>query len=69
MIIFTLIYFKWRDVEERSNCVPRFHLSDWMSIQGTANSHLVDSEYEGPLVESLLTFLATLMCIRTNLGT
>nr|CAD7579713.1 unnamed protein product [Timema californicum] len=49
--------------------LDKFHVSDWMSLAsyGTGATFL-DGEHDTPMLESCLTFLATLINIRTNLG-
>lgn len=51
-------------------CVYRFHVKEWMSLapyQAPQNTYL-DGEHDTPMLESFLTFLATLISVRTNLG-
>ncbi|KAJ9584382.1 hypothetical protein L9F63_021276, partial [Diploptera punctata] len=50
--------------------IDKFHVMEWMSLAPyvvNQNSYL-DGEHDTPMLESCLTFLATLMNIRTNLG-
>ncbi|VEN36567.1 unnamed protein product [Callosobruchus maculatus] len=50
--------------------IEKFHIKEWMSsssFQGPQNVYL-DGEHDTPMLESFLTFLATLISIRTNLG-
>lgn len=50
--------------------VCRFHVKEWMSLapyQAPQNAYL-NGEHEAPMLESFLTFLATLVTVRTNLG-
>jgi VCBS repeat len=43
---------------------------EWMSLapQGMYHNSFLDREHDVPMLESCLTFLATLMTVRTNLG-
>jgi hypothetical protein len=43
---------------------------EWMSLAPCVMNHnsFLDGEHDTPMLESCLTFLATLMNIRTNLG-
>lgn len=48
----------------------RFHIKEWMSLtpfQAPQNAYL-EGEHDTPMLESFLTFLATLVSVRTNLG-
>ncbi|XP_049861948.1 E3 ubiquitin-protein ligase Ubr3 isoform X1 [Schistocerca gregaria] len=50
--------------------LEKFHIMEWMSLgpfQACHNSY-VDGEHDAPMLESCMTFLATLTSIRTNLG-
>ncbi|XP_068083669.1 E3 ubiquitin-protein ligase Ubr3 isoform X2 [Anabrus simplex] len=53
-----------------STIFDKFHVMDWMSLAPYTASHssFMDGEHDAPMLESCLTFLATLMSIRTNLG-
>lgn len=47
----------------------RFHVKEWMSLapyEAPQNAYL--EEHDTPMLESFLTFLATLISVRTNLG-
>ncbi|XP_069676263.1 E3 ubiquitin-protein ligase Ubr3 isoform X3 [Periplaneta americana] len=50
--------------------MEKFHIMDWMSLAPYVVNHnsFLDGEHDTPMLESCLTFLATLMNIRTNLG-
>ena len=48
----------------------RFHVVEWMSLclyHAPQNEYL-EGEHDTPMLESCLTFLATLVNVRTNLG-
>lgn len=48
----------------------RFHVKEWMSLclyHAPQNEYL-EGEHDTPMLESCLTFLATLVNVRTNLG-
>ncbi|KAJ8969229.1 hypothetical protein NQ317_002184, partial [Molorchus minor] len=50
--------------------VEKFHIKEWMSLapyQAPQNAYL-EGEHDTPMLESFLTFLATLISVRTNLG-
>ncbi|XP_022907951.1 E3 ubiquitin-protein ligase Ubr3 [Onthophagus taurus] len=50
--------------------IEKFHIKEWMSLapyQAPQNSFF-DGEQDTPMLESFLTFLATLVSVRTNLG-
>ncbi|GLV32959.1 Ubr3 ubiquitin ligase [Carabus blaptoides fortunei] len=50
--------------------IDKFHVKEWMSLapyQAPQNTYL-DGEHDTPMLESFLTFLATLISVRTNLG-
>ncbi|CAH2006803.1 unnamed protein product [Acanthoscelides obtectus] len=50
--------------------IEKFHIKEWMSsasFQGPQNVYLF-GEHDTPMLESFLTFLATLISVRTNLG-
>lgn len=50
--------------------IDKFHVREWMSLapyQKFQNSFM-DGEHDTPMLESFLTFLTTLISIRTNLG-
>ncbi|KAJ8946858.1 hypothetical protein NQ318_006768 [Aromia moschata] len=49
--------------------VDKFHIKEWMSLapyQAPQNAYL-EGEHDTPMLESFLTFLATLISVRTNL--
>lgn len=48
--------------------LEKFHVMDWMSLAPYAANSFLESEHDMPMLESCLTFLASLMDIRTNLG-
>jgi len=52
------------------NFVCSFHVMEWMSLAPHDMYHnsFLDREHDVPMLESCLTFLATLMTVRTNLG-
>ncbi|XP_057658362.1 E3 ubiquitin-protein ligase Ubr3 isoform X2 [Diorhabda carinulata] len=50
--------------------IEKFHIKKWMSLapfQGNRSTYL-EGEHDTPMLESFLTFLATLVSVRTNLG-
>ncbi|KAJ8931392.1 hypothetical protein NQ314_015698, partial [Rhamnusium bicolor] len=50
--------------------IDKFHVKEWMSLapyQAPQNAYL-EGEHDTPMLESFLTFLATLISVRTNLG-
>ncbi|XP_023311445.1 E3 ubiquitin-protein ligase Ubr3 isoform X2 [Anoplophora glabripennis] len=50
--------------------IEKFHVKEWMSLapyQAPQNAYL-EGEHDTPMLESFLTFLATLISVRTNLG-
>ncbi|XP_011691605.1 PREDICTED: E3 ubiquitin-protein ligase UBR3 isoform X2 [Wasmannia auropunctata] len=50
--------------------IEKFHVREWMSLclyHAPQNEYL-EGEYDTPMLESCLTFLATLVNVRTNLG-
>lgn len=50
--------------------IDKFHIKEWMSLtpyHAPQNAYL-DGEHDTPMLESFLTFLATLVSVRTNLG-
>ncbi|XP_017785571.1 PREDICTED: E3 ubiquitin-protein ligase UBR3 isoform X2 [Nicrophorus vespilloides] len=50
--------------------IEKFHVKEWMSVapyQAPQNSYL-EGEHDTPMLESFLTFLTTLVSVRTNLG-
>ncbi|KAI4457238.1 ubiquitin ligase e3 alpha-related [Holotrichia oblita] len=50
--------------------IDKFHVKEWMSLapyQAMQNAYF-EGEHDTPMLESLLTFLATLVSVRTNLG-
>jgi len=51
--------------------MENFHIMEWMSLAPHDMYHnsFLDREHDVPMLESCLTFLATLMTVRTNLGT
>ncbi|KOC63815.1 E3 ubiquitin-protein ligase UBR3 [Habropoda laboriosa] len=48
--------------------IKKFHIKQEMSLYLTSQSEYMDEEPETPMLESCLTFLATLVNVRTNLG-
>lgn len=47
----------------------RFHIKEWMSLKNFDGIFInLDRELDTPMLESFLTFLATLVSVRTNLG-
>ncbi|XP_076232510.1 ubr3 ubiquitin ligase isoform X2 [Calliopsis andreniformis] len=53
-----------------STVIEKFHVKEWMSLclYHTPQYKYVEGEQDTPMLESCLTFLATLVNIRTNLG-
>ncbi|KAL3273063.1 hypothetical protein HHI36_014518 [Cryptolaemus montrouzieri] len=50
--------------------IENFHIKEWMSMspyQTPQNAYL-EGDHDTPMLESFLTFLATLISVRTNLG-
>ncbi|KAG5894127.1 hypothetical protein JTB14_004065 [Gonioctena quinquepunctata] len=50
--------------------IDKFHIKEWMSLapyHAPQNAYL-EGEHDTPMLESFLTFLATLISVRTNLG-
>ncbi|GLG92566.1 Uncharacterized protein GBIM_00221 [Gryllus bimaculatus] len=50
--------------------MDKFNVLEWMSLAPYASTHasFLEGEHDAPMLESCLTFLATLMSVRTNLG-
>ncbi|XP_075237272.1 ubr3 ubiquitin ligase isoform X2 [Lycorma delicatula] len=50
--------------------VDKFHVNDWLSFSSSVSSSGGNSynDPDTPMLESCLTFLASLICLRTNLG-
>ncbi|KAK4316848.1 hypothetical protein Pmani_012025 [Petrolisthes manimaculis] len=48
--------------------LDRFHVLESLSISPRATNSFLDAEHEMTILESCLTFLATLMTVRTNIG-
>ncbi|ROT84089.1 putative E3 ubiquitin-protein ligase UBR3 isoform X1 [Penaeus vannamei] len=48
--------------------LDRFHVLESLSMSPRASNSFLDSEHEMTIIESCLTFLATLMTVRTNIG-
>ncbi|XP_071532346.1 E3 ubiquitin-protein ligase Ubr3 isoform X3 [Panulirus ornatus] len=48
--------------------LDRFHVLESLSVSPRASNSFLDSEHEMTILESCLTFLATLMTVRTNIG-
>ncbi|XP_064095704.1 E3 ubiquitin-protein ligase ubr3-like isoform X3 [Macrobrachium nipponense] len=48
--------------------LDRFHVLESLSLSPRASNSFLDSEHEVGILESCLTFLATLMTVRTNIG-
>ncbi|CAK9812220.1 E3 ubiquitin-protein ligase UBR3 [Anthophora quadrimaculata] len=48
--------------------IKKFHIKQEMSLYLTSQNEYMDGEHEIPMLESCLTFLATLVNVRTNLG-
>nr|XP_034188211.1 E3 ubiquitin-protein ligase Ubr3 isoform X2 [Osmia lignaria] len=50
--------------------IEKFHIKEEMSLclYRTSQSEYLDADHETPMLESCLTFLATLVNVRTNLG-
>lgn len=47
----------------------RFHVKEWMSLAPyQTQMYANDTNQDAPMLESFLTFLATLISVRTNLG-
>ncbi|KAG8223710.1 hypothetical protein J437_LFUL004075, partial [Ladona fulva] len=46
----------------------KFHVMDMLSLAPYAANSFLESEHDMPMLESCLTFLASLMDIRTNIG-
>lgn len=45
--------------------LKKFHVWEWLSFAPNASSSFLESDQEIPMVEACLTFLATLLCVRT----
>ncbi|XP_054287000.1 E3 ubiquitin-protein ligase Ubr3-like isoform X1 [Macrosteles quadrilineatus] len=50
--------------------IDKFHIKEWLSFVSSpmSDTNTADSESETPMLESCLTFLASLISLRTNLG-
>lgn len=49
--------------------IEKFHIKEWMSLKNFDGIFInLDRELDTPMLESFLTFLATLVSVRTNLG-
>ncbi|CAH0564545.1 unnamed protein product [Brassicogethes aeneus] len=49
--------------------IDKFHIKEWMSLAPfQAQNSYLEGEHDTPMLESFLTFLATLISVRTNLG-
>lgn len=50
--------------------IDKFHIREWTSLTpfDAPRSPYLDGEHDTPMLESFLTFLATLISVRTNLG-
>ncbi|XP_042224390.1 E3 ubiquitin-protein ligase ubr3-like [Homarus americanus] len=48
--------------------LDRFHVMESLSVAPRPSNSFLDSEHEMTIMESCLTFLATLMTVRTNIG-
>lgn len=50
--------------------IDKFHVREWMSLSlyHAPQNEYLEGEHDTPMLESCLTFLATLLNIRTNLG-
>ncbi|XP_053987373.1 E3 ubiquitin-protein ligase Ubr3 [Hylaeus volcanicus] len=50
--------------------IEKFHVKEWMSfcLYHTRQNEYLEGEHDTPMLESCLTFLATLVNVRTNLG-
>lgn len=52
--------------------IDKFHMSQWLTFSpsnlNSNNTNNDSTDYDTPMFESFLTFLATLVSIRTNLG-
>ena len=46
----------------------RFHVMELLSMNPRLKSNFLEGEQESVMLESCLTFLASLMSIRTNIG-
>ena len=46
----------------------RFHVLEFLSVNPASKSNFLEGEQEGNMLENCLTFLASLMSIRTNIG-
>ena len=52
------------------SCFRRFHVKEWMSLSRyhAPQNEYLEGEHDTSMLESCLTFLATLVNVRTNLG-
>jgi E3 ubiquitin-protein ligase UBR3 len=50
------------------NFLGRFHVMEFLSLNPRTKSSFLEGEQESSMLESCLTFLASLMSIRTNIG-
>lgn len=48
--------------------VDKFHMLEWLSLSPCASNSFLEGEHEITIMESCLTFLATLTTVRTNIG-
>uniref|UniRef100_T1JNI2 E3 ubiquitin-protein ligase n=1 Tax=Strigamia maritima TaxID=126957 RepID=T1JNI2_STRMM len=48
--------------------LERFHIAEWLSFSSNRANSDLDAEQEMPMLESCLTFIASLLSIRTNVG-
>ncbi|CAL4116468.1 unnamed protein product, partial [Meganyctiphanes norvegica] len=48
--------------------MDRFHMLEWLSLSPCASNSFLENEHEITVMESCLTFLATLTTLRTNIG-
>lgn len=66
-IVYLGIYFLYSRNSILLN-ISRFHVLESLSMSPRASNSFLDSEHEMTIIESCLTFLATLMTVRTNIG-
>lgn len=48
--------------------IEKFHIKEWLSLSPFQTNTSFDTDHDAPMLESFLTFLATLISVRTNLG-
>ena len=67
-LIFCSITFTIDFYEFILNFLGRFHVMEFLSLNPRTKSSFLEGEQESSMLESCLTFLASLMSIRTNIG-